>query len=154
MVQMVGVSAVPRWSHRDPVESGNPFPRATREHQAWETATAEALRQLGRCDARLAVTAQVSLDPDVYRAQLLDLAVERFDTWAHRGLAVVWSDDDGRAYTRWLEEYVRNWLRYVAETCPRVIVGDELGSRLSGRATDWSAQARRALSATASDPRP
>jgi hypothetical protein len=152
MVKIPGVSAVPRWSHRDPVEGGNPFQHATREYQSWDIATAEALQQLRRSDANLEITAEMSLDPGVYRAQLFDLVVDRFDTWANRGLVVTWNDDDCSAYTRWLEKYVQNWLRYVTETCPRVAVDNDLRTRLSGRATYWISQARRELASMASDP--
>ena len=134
-------SAVPRWSHRDPVEGGNPFEPADSRHDAWDTATAGARDALGRFDARLEVTAQVTLDPEIYRAQLLDLAVTRFDVWAERGLSVVGSDAALRDYERWLTDYVANWLRYVAETCPRVEVGDELQTRLDNRAEHWSRRA-------------
>ena len=72
-------SAVPRWSHRDPVEGGNPFPPADPRHRRWDIATDDARQALVRVDERLEATAQVTLDPVLYRAQVLDLAVGRFD---------------------------------------------------------------------------
>lgn len=35
-------STVPRWSHRDPVECGNPFPQDDPRHTVWEEASARA----------------------------------------------------------------------------------------------------------------
>ena len=138
-------SAVPRWSHRDPVEGGNPFPPADPRHRRWDTATDDARQTLVRFDARLEATAQVTLDPAIYRAQLLDLAVGRFNVWARRGRSVVSSDGALRDYERWLEDYVANWLGYVAETCPRVEVGDELRTRLRGRAAHWVTETQHIL---------
>ena len=96
-------------------------------------------------DADLKVTAQVTLDPAIYRAQLLDLAVGRFNVWARRGRSVVSSDGARQNYEQWLAGYGANWLRYVAETCPRVEVGDELRTRLRGRAAHWVAETRHIL---------
>ena len=89
--------------------------------------------------------ARVTLDPTLYRAQLLDLAVDRFDVWARRSCSVVSSRDALGDYDRWLAGYAANWLGYVAETCPRVEVGDELRTRLQGRAAHWVAETRNAL---------
>ena len=124
-------SAVPRWSHRDPVEGGNPFIDGDPRREIWEAATREARRELERCDAHIAATARVTLDPVVYRAQLIDLALRRFDTWAGRGLSVVSNEGELADYRRWLDVYVENWLGYVADTCPRVDTGDELRRRLN-----------------------
>ncbi len=131
------LSAVPRWSHRDPVEGGNPFPAEDPRREAWDAATLAARRALDRCDAHVSATAQVTLDPVVYRAQLIDLALRRFDIWAERGLSVV-SDEGGLDdYRRWLDVYVGNWLGYVAETCPRVETGEELPRRLDTARGRW-----------------
>lgn len=130
-------SAAPRWSHRDPVEGGNPFPRGAPKHQHWNAATDEARRTLERFDARLSLTAQVTLDPFVYLDQLLDLAVGRFDVWARRGLAAVSWTSELEDYRRWLGDYTQNWLEYVADTCPRVELGDDLRTRLDARAAYW-----------------
>lgn len=136
------ISAVPRWSHRDPVEDGNPFPTDDTRHGTWDAATADARQALLRFDTDLEATARVTLDPTLYRSQLLDLAVGRFDVWARRWGSVVSSHDALERYERWLVDYVANWLGYVAETCPRVKVGDELRRRLRGRAAHWVEEAR------------
>ena len=130
-------SAVPRWSHRDPVEGGNPFIDGDPRREIWDAATREAGRALERCDAHIAATARVTLDPVVYRAQLIDLALRRFDTWADRGLSVVSSDGELDDYRRWLDDYAGNWLDYVADTCPRVDTGDELRRRLTDARKRW-----------------
>ena len=130
-------SAVPRWSHRDPVEGGNPFPAGDPRRGTWDAATREAKRALERCDAHIAATARVTLDPVVYRAQLIDLALRRFDSWAERGLSVVSNEGELDDYRRWLDVYVENWLGYVADTCPRVDTGDELRRRLDDARKRW-----------------
>ncbi|HJN45565.1 MAG: hypothetical protein CL477_15530 [Acidobacteria bacterium] len=135
-------SAVPRWSHRDPVEGGNPFPSSDARSEAWDTATDASRLALTQHDAELEATAQVTLDRAHYRAQLLDLAVARFDVWARRGLSALRTGEDGRDFDRWLADYVANWLAYVAETCPRVEVGTTLETRLTSRAEHWSGRAR------------
>ena len=130
-------SAVPRWSHRDPVEGGNPFVDGDPRRQPWDAATREARRALERCDAHIAATARVTLDPVVYREQLIDLALRRFDIWAERALSVVSNEGGLDDYRRWLDVYVANWLGYVADTCPRVETGDELPSRLDTARSRW-----------------
>ena len=79
----------------------------------------------------------------LYRAQLLDLAVGRFDIWTERGLTVVSTEQTRRDYEHWLAAYVTNWLRYVADTCPRVDAAAELRVRLRERVTKRALQARR-----------
>ena len=119
------------------MEGGNPFPAGDPRRGTWDAATREAKRALERCDARIAATARVTLDPVVYRAQLIDLALRRFDSWAERALSVVSSEDELHDYRRWLDAYVENWLGYVADTCPRVETGDELPSRLDAARSRW-----------------
>lgn len=135
-------SAQPRWSHRDPIEGDNPFGPDSPQHSVWAAATRTAHHQLRNMDARIATTAQVTLDSAVYRAQLFDLAVGRCAIWTERGLAVVSSQDARREYERWLAWYVANWPRYVAETCPRVAAVGELTRRLSELAKQRALQAR------------
>ena len=130
-------SAAPRWSHRDPVEDGNPFADGDPRREIWDAATHEARRALERCDAHIAATARVTLDPLVYRTQLIDLALRRFDIWAERALSVVSTEDELDDYRRWLDTYAGNWLDYVADTCPRVETGDELPRRLDAARTRW-----------------
>lgn len=142
-------SAVPRWSHRDPVEGGNPFPEGDPRRTIWDAATDEARRALDRCDAHIAATARVTLDHVVYRAQLIDLALRRFDVWAERGLSVVSNEEALDDYRRWLDAYVGNWLGYVAETCPRVETGEELPRRLDASRGRWLQAARAAAAGTA-----
>ena len=154
------MSAVPRWSHRDPVEGGNPFPAGELRHMRWEEATARALAVLKRYDADLAASDVVTSEPDVYARQWMDLAKVRFDTWARRGLAAVDNTTAQRDYARWLRTSVENWRVYVADTCPHVApaVRDALVSRLRVRAANWTDEAHRLVSsaraAPAADARP
>ena len=136
-------SAQPRWSHRDPVEGDNLFLPDSLEHSAWAAATRTAHNRLQEMDDRIATTAEVTLDPTVYRAQLFDLAVGRFGIWTERGLAVVSTQDSWHEYERWLEQYVGNWARYVTETCPRVEGIEDLTERLRTLAEQRLLQARR-----------
>ncbi len=139
------MSAVPRWSHRDPVESGNPFPSGDLRRARWDEATARAREALQRHDDEIAASAVVGSDPSIYARQWLALATQRFDTWARRGLAVVDDATTRRAYAAWLDTYVSNWRAYVADTCPHVDpeVQGELVGRLQARAAHWSSEARR-----------
>ena len=137
------MSAVPRWSHRDPVESGNPFPADDPRHTRWEKATGRARAELLRYDDEIAAFAAINQDPTVYVRRWMDLATMRFDTWARRGLAVVDGTAAQREYTEWLRTYALNWRTYVAETCPHVAeeIRDELALRLQARARHWVAEA-------------
>ena len=56
---------------------------------------------------------------------------------AERLSAVVQGPEALADYEAWLTTYVANWLPYVAETCPRIAVGDELRDRLTSRARHW-----------------
>ena len=131
------------------MESGNPFPEGDPRRIVWDAATGKARRALDRCDAHIAATARVTLDPVVYRAQLIDLALRRFDIWAERGLSVVSSEEALDDYRWWLDVYVGNWLGYVADTCPRVETGDQLPRRLEAARRRWLEAARAAAAGAA-----
>ena len=135
-------SAVPRWSHRDPVEGDNPFSADDPRRAVWSASTDDARQSLIDLDAGLAVTAEVTLDPGIYRRQLLDLAVARFDIWAQRVAHVVFDSEDLSDYAGWLADYATNWLYYLTDTCPHVDARDELQTRLAARAKKWLATAR------------
>ena len=155
------MSATPRWSHRDPVEGGNPFAAGAPRHARWDEATTHALATLQRYDTDLAART-LSGDPSVYARRWLDLATTRFDTWAQRGLAAVNGTAAHRDYEAWLQAYAANWRAYVADTCPHVAedIRNELASRLTVRAAHWTNEARRLISparaapATAARPDP
>ena len=138
-----GIPAVPRWSHRDPVEGGNPFPAGDLRHTRWEEATARARAALQRYDDEIAASVSISLTPECYARRSLDLATMRFDTWAQRGLAAVDGTAAQREYAEWIRTYALNWRTYVAETCPHVAenIRDELVLRLQAHARHWVAQA-------------
>jgi hypothetical protein len=138
-------SAVPRWSHRDPVEGGNPFAVDDSRHDAWHTATWAAKDALVRIDRQLDETEEAGPHPDPYSVRLVALAVSRFDVWARRAQSIVRSPAALRDYEVWLTSYVAHWVVYVAETCPRADVGSELRARLASRAQHWVAEASRNL---------
>jgi hypothetical protein len=140
-------SAVARWSHRDPVEGGNPFPPDDLRHEVWHDATRSAKDVLVRTDRDLDEAEKGGPHPDPYSTRVVALAVSRFDVWARRAQSIVRSPAALRDYEVWLTTYVANWLAYVADTCPRVDVGDDLGAQLSSRAERWIAEARGALEA-------
>ena len=148
------MSAVPRWSHRDPVEGGNPFPVGDLRHARWEEATARALATLKRYDAELAAAVPATPTPASYARRWLALATMRFDTWARRGLAAVDNAAARREYAAWLQTYVANWRTYVADTCPHVgaEVRGALVAHLSARATHWTDEARRLVSSARGAP--
>jgi hypothetical protein len=138
-------SAVARWSHRDPVEGGNPFPLHDSRHEAWHAATCSARDVLIRIDRELDEAETVGLHPDPYAVRLVALAVSRFDVWARRVQSIVRSPAALQDYEVWLTTYVAHWLVYVADTCPGAEVGDELRGRLLSRAQYWVIEASRAL---------
>ncbi len=133
------MSAIPRWSHRDPVEGGNPFPARDLRHPRWEEATGRARAALRHYDDETAASVSATLTPEAYARHWLDLATVRFDTWARRGLAAVDGTAEQRDFATWLRTYVANWRTYVAETCPHVgvKVRDELVAHLAVRAAHW-----------------
>ncbi len=138
-------SAVARWSHRDPVEGGNPFPLDDPRHEAWHAATCSARDVLVRIDREFDEAEEAGPHPDPYPVRLVALVVSRFDVWARRAQSIVRSPAALRDYEVWLTTYVANWLIYVADTCPMVEVGDDLRARLSARAQCWVAEASQAL---------
>ncbi len=140
-------SAVPRWSHRDPVECGNPFASDDDRHPVWHGATGHAKDTLVRLDAGL--EGGQADHPQPYRVRLVALAVARFDVWARRTWAIVVNPRAVQDYERWLDDYRRHWLDYVAETCPWVDVADDLSAQLTARSRFWIDGARRALGRTA-----
>ena len=144
-------SAVPRWSHRDPVECGNPFPQDDPRHTVWEEASAQTRTTLTQFDAELETDSD-DTQAEAYPVRLVGLAIARFDTWARRGLAVVTTAEDIDDYETWLGDYRRNWLAYVADTCPHVDVGSELQRGLAERVEFWIASAEHAQVETANAP--
>ena len=133
-------AAVARWSHRDPVECGNPFPPEDERYPLWRAATAHAKDMLVRNDAELEL--EHARHPQPYPVRLIALAAARFDIWSQRALAIVEGPRALEDYERWLDDYRENWLTYVAETCPNVDVADDLRARLVARSRFWIDGAR------------
>ena len=143
-------SARPRWSHRDPVEGGNPFKLHSQAHARWSHATGIAEDNLRRHDEHLNRRASNTKGLGEYQIELMSLAIIRFDTWAERGLAVVDSLNLCEEYATWLHTYTTNWVVYVADTCPHVAVNEELKTCLTIRTGHWTTVARSRLRHSAS----
>jgi hypothetical protein len=103
-----------------------------------------------RFDAVMEQRQEAGAGPQRYAALVAALAEARFDVWARRGLSAVSGGDDAGQYTRWLEAYRENWLRYVRETCPKVDVHDLLGDRLGRRVQHWTSEASKCYKAESS----
>lgn len=136
-------AAVPRWSHRDPVDGGNPFTPDDDQYPLWQAATHRAKDTLARADAAFELD-QIP-HPQPYPVRLVALAVGRFDVWSRRALEIVGSPHAVPDYERWLHDYRANWIRYVAETCPHVDVEDDLSVQLTARIRFWVDEAREKL---------
>ena len=134
----VGAPAVPRWSHRDPLEGYNPFRSGDRRGGVWKVATETAVNSLRSYDEELEVREKDKRDHDVpYSVRVEDLAIARFDTWAKRELSVVVDDETLNEYKEWLDRYVTNWLTYVDETFPKLEIYQSLSDRLFSRSLVW-----------------
>lgn len=138
-------SAAARWSHRDPVEGGNPFPQHDSRHEVWNAATLVAREALVHIDRELDAVERTGQHPDPYPVRVIVLAESRFDVWARRLLTIVRDAAALQDYEVWLATYIEHWLAYVSDTCPNVNVGDDLGARLEARAAYWVGEAGRAV---------
>ena len=143
-------SARPRWSHRDPVEGGNPFKLSSQSHAKWFCATNIAKNSLCRHDDHLNKRLTNAEDLKEYQSELVSLATIRFDIWAERGLAVVDSQHLCNEYIAWLHAYATNWLAYVDDTCPHISVKKMLETRLAIRTRHWTTIAQSRLRYSAS----
>tara|TARA_B100001123_G_scaffold422922_3_gene532468 strand:+ start:4141 stop:4605 length:465 start_codon:yes stop_codon:yes gene_type:complete len=132
-------SATPRWSHRDPVELGNPFPVGDFRFRKWEIATYEANAALVKQDR---IYSQLKSNALSYPKDIVKFAAARFDVWAKRCLSIVCSPCAVQEYELWLNNYVERWLVYASQTCPQVDVQKELKRALQFRVSHWTTQAR------------
>ena len=128
----------------DPVE-GNPFPEDNPRHREWQDATRLAEQEAKQLN--VGFRKLVSESPSgagVFEARRLAYVLRRFDIWARRGMQVVWSDAEVKAFDRWLVTHAEAWLQC---TKPILATGwfDELRSELIHRIEFWGAEARRYL---------
>ena len=143
-------------SSDDPV-IGNPFPENDLRHRAWADASRRAEQELhvfkaAGMDAKR--ESQKPCDLDGARRFLIGsvghLVTGQFDIWAKRGIQIVWSDTDAKAYGDWLDSYANAWLNQVNDFYPPKI-GDiewllpEIRSRLIARIEFWKSEAQRYL---------
>jgi hypothetical protein len=129
----------------DPV-SENPFLAYDLRHKVWEDATRAA--EIEVADLNSGLTKAATPEPQNFLACMFTLVTAKFDIWARRGIAVVWSDSAVRGYDRWLFNYAESWLAVVREeACPPFVRADaflnELRLRLISRVEYWKAEARR-----------
>src|SRR5258708_3625636 len=104
----------------DPVQE-NPYPTNHQAHRVWERATHEAEEDLFRLQQEMLEKQHQSAEE--HQNWHLELIFGKFQIWAKRGLSVVRSRADARAYERTLESYSQSWLTLMEENCP------ELGPR-------------------------
>jgi hypothetical protein len=129
----------------DPIE-GNPYPAEHPASQVWMDATRKAEMEVSRINSE----APSSLTPATADAWMPALVIAKFDTWARRGVQVVWTDEAVQQFDGWLVRYANTWIESVAELLtshappfPSEVVLAELGSRLGARVHHWKAEARR-----------
>ena len=137
-------STVPRWSHRDPVESDNPFSPDDDRHQIWAIATRLAKTTLVRIDEQFN-TDPARHPPDKYPARVVVLARLRFDVWSERALSVVMTEPAVEDYSRWLSDYTDNWLNYIDDTCPNINIRHDMRAHLTTQSRFWVNEAKRRL---------
>ena len=132
-------SATPRWSHRDPVERGNPFPVNDSRYRKWELATREANAVLVEQDR---LFSNLKSNVTSYPKDVIKFATTRFDVWAKRCLSIVCNPSAARNYEQWLNTYVERWLLYTSQTCPQIDIQKALERTLRIRVSYWTTQAR------------
>lgn len=142
--ELLRKSTVPRWSHRDPVECGNPFSPNDDRYPIWERATRLAKTTLVRIDEQFNTNRAQHL-PDEYPAQVVVLARWRFDVWSERTLSVVMTETAVEDYRHWLNDYADNWLNYVADTCPNIDISHDMHAHLATQSKFWINKAKRRL---------
>src|SRR5688572_28058833 len=135
-----------RDSDQDPVGE-NPFAERDLRRQAWTNATEKAVEFLS--DFKLAVFGLTPTTREAFLTLTERFNVGRFDIWAWRGLAVVWTDAAFTHYEDWLCRYAADTLALFkalsfessdkAELIPRVHF------RLMERVEYWKGIARQYL---------
>jgi hypothetical protein len=141
------------WQSPDPVQ-GNPFRAEDPRYGVWEDATRRAEQELHLWNAAgLRAARELPQPQSMEEAQRIvlghygNLVTGKFDIWAKRGIHVVWSDHDIRAFDEWLENYANGWLNIAKELFPPEIETDwllrELRLLLLGRIEFWKSEARR-----------
>jgi hypothetical protein len=93
----------------DPVQE-NPFPPGDSAHAAWETATRQAEAELFTYQAEMLQTEHPTGTGRVFANWYVKLFLRTVQIWAKRGLSVVRTFEEARAYERWLHSYAENWL--------------------------------------------
>lgn len=128
----------------DPVD-GNPFRDDDPRHDVWRGATQRAEEEV----CRINVNAHSALTLDNAHVWQTELSVAKFDTWAKRGVQVIWSDDAVQLYDRWLLAYANSWIEALSQqfaSDPPPWSADSnlhyLRDQLGARVQFWKAEAR------------
>ena len=125
---------------------GNPFKKGDPRHRVWEDSTRTAETAVHQFAAHhLEVFPIDSVDQPLWHVDHLS---PKFDIWAERYFAVIWSDKAALDFDRWLFNYANSWLQDLTSEpglCPTVYVLPMLRARLAGRVEHWKAEARRYL---------
>jgi DNA-binding CsgD family transcriptional regulator len=126
----------------DPVE-GNPFPEDNPRHREWQDATRLAEQEAKQLNVGfLKLVSESPSGDDVFEARRLAYILRRFDIWARRGMQVVWSDAEVKAFDRWLVTHAEAWLQWTKSILPPGRL-DELRLELIHRLEFWGAEVRR-----------
>jgi hypothetical protein len=139
----------------DPID-GNPFATGDPRHSVWRDATIRAEQELHQVNAaylNLARDSPEPVSPGEARRLVLDryayLVSAKFDIWAKRGIQIIRSDVEVKAFDRWLANYANSWLNSMKSHLPP---GNEAGWLLGelrlaliGRVEFWKSEARRYL---------
>jgi hypothetical protein len=126
----------------DPV-SENPFPVDHPDHQVWRTATREAEIKLLRLEQDM-LTA-VPQTANQYESWYSKKVFGKFQIWAERGLSVLRTDEEARAYDRWLKTFLESWMKTAENWNEKELRSPsflpELRLHLLKASTYWSANA-------------
>ena len=92
----------------DPIQE-NPCPKDHPAYQVWEGATSEAVEKLYRF--QITIAEERPTNPAEERTAVIKLILHRFQIWAERGLCILRTHSDARAYARWLDVYMQASIR-------------------------------------------
>jgi len=92
----------------DPIQE-NPCPKDHPAYRVWEDATSEAVEKLYRF--QITIAEQRPTNPADERIAVIKLILHRFQIWAERGLCILRTHSDARAYARWLDVYTQASIR-------------------------------------------
>jgi len=142
-------------SSGDPVER-NPFSDEDPRHNVWADATQKAeqrLRAFNAAGMGLLKDVQPTTEDQarkIVSAHYGHLVTGKFDIWAKRGVNVLWSEPEVRAFDVWLAQYANAWLNEIRQIFPPELGNiawllEELRILLIQRIEFWKSEARKYL---------